>query len=74
MEKIELTDLIMILTIFVLYFIPSYFAFSRKHSNFSGVFFLNFLLGWTVIGWLIALIWSYSSKKEDSQLLDSDEV
>ena len=30
-----------------------------SHTNKAGVVIVNLLLGWTVIGWLIALIWSF---------------
>src|SRR5690242_17820641 len=42
----------------VLYFLPSIFA--NNKTNFGGVFVLNLLLGWTVIGWIIALAWALS--------------
>ena len=40
----------------VLYFLPSIIAHDKQ--NFAGIFVLNFLLGWTVIGWILALIWA----------------
>lgn len=44
--------------IFVLYFIPSINAYWKKKRNKTAVLTLNFFLGWTVIGWIVALIWS----------------
>ena len=44
--------------IFVLYFIPSINAYMKKKRNKGAVLTLNFFLGWTVIGWIVALIWS----------------
>ena len=40
----------------VLYLLPSIIAHNK--TNFGGVFILNLLLGWTVIGWIIALVWA----------------
>lgn len=40
----------------VLYFLPSIVAHNKQ--NFAGIFVLNFLLGWTVVGWILALIWA----------------
>lgn len=37
----------------VLYFLPSVLA--RKEHNARSVFVINLLLGWTVIGWIVAL-------------------
>ena len=40
------------------YFLPTIFAVASKKKNASAIFFTNLLLGWTVIGWIIALIWA----------------
>ena len=45
----------------VLYFAPSFVAGNRGHHNGGAIFFLNLLAGWTLIGWLVALIWALSS-------------
>jgi len=42
----------------VVFFIPSLIALVRSHHNTFSIFLTNLLLGWTVIGWVIALIWS----------------
>lgn len=41
-----------------LYFIPAINAIGKKHKDWAAIFLLNALLGWTFIGWIIALIWS----------------
>ena len=45
------------LTLLVLYFMPTIIAIARNASP-LGVFLLNFFLGWTMIFWWVALIWS----------------
>jgi hypothetical protein len=45
-------------TIAGVYFLPSAIAVARKHRNGSAVFMLNLLAGWTVIGWVICLVWA----------------
>ena len=54
-----------ILTIVALagYFFPSIIAFSRRHHNAVAIFILNLLLGWTFLGWVAALVWSFTSVK-----------
>ena len=42
------------------YFLPTIVAFLRGHQSRFGIFLLNLFLGWSGIGWLIALIWSLS--------------
>jgi Superinfection immunity protein len=43
---------------FVFYFVPSIVAFARSKRDSASIFILNLLLGWTAIGWVIALVWS----------------
>ena len=41
-----------------LYFLPTIIAVARKRPNALAIFLLNFFLGWTFIGWVVALVWS----------------
>jgi hypothetical protein len=43
------------------YFLPSIVAGSRHHHNGEAVFVINFFLGWTLIGWAVALAWALTS-------------
>ena len=43
---------------FVMYFLPSIIALIKSKRDTLAIFLLNFFLGWTVIGWLVALIWA----------------
>jgi hypothetical protein len=43
---------------FPLYFIPTIVAALKGKKNFASIATLNLLLGWTVIGWIIALVWA----------------
>lgn len=49
------------LVAFVIYFLPSFIAGSRNHPNTTPVVLLNTFLGWTLLGWVAALVWSASS-------------
>lgn len=53
------------------YFLPSLIASTRLHSNLNPIILLNVFLGWTLIGWVAALVWSAS--KIDSQAVKPDE-
>ena len=44
-----------------LFFLPAIIAAARGH-NALAILLLNFFLGWTVIGWFWALIWSVTDK------------
>lgn len=54
MFGIGLQDILVLL----LYFVPSIVAGFRKNKNTLAVFLLDLLLGWTVIGWIVALVWA----------------
>lgn len=43
-----------------LHFLPSILAGVRKHNDIGTVFVLNLFLGWTLIGWVVALAWASS--------------
>lgn len=43
---------------FVMYFLPSIIALIRSKRDLLSIFLLNFFLGWTMIGWIIALVWA----------------
>ncbi len=47
-----------ILFIVLIYFLPFIVAIARKHLDSTAIFVLNLFLGWTFIGWVIALIWA----------------
>jgi pilus assembly protein TadC len=49
--------IIILLILGFFYFIPSIVAYNRKKRNKEAILILNLFLGWTVIGWVGALIW-----------------
>jgi hypothetical protein len=49
----------------VLYFLPTIIAVKRQKANVTPIVLVNLLLGWTVIGWIIALIWSLWTEPAD---------
>ncbi len=54
---VEVFAVLTILSIlFVMYWLPTIVAILRRTPSALGVATINFFLGWTVIGWIIALI------------------
>jgi hypothetical protein len=43
---------------FVLYFLPAIIAFARSKRDSVAILVLNFFLGWTAVGWIVALVWA----------------
>lgn len=44
------------------YFLPWIVARGRAHPNSLAIFMLNLFLGWTFLGWVIALVWACTSR------------
>lgn len=63
------SEWILILLVFPLYFLPTIIAASRKHPNVGGIVALNFFLGWTVLGWIGALIWAFAAPRSNASVI-----
>ncbi|WP_396189723.1 superinfection immunity protein [Flavobacterium sp.] len=53
------------------YFLPSTVAYYRrdKCGNVNSIFVLNLFLGWTLVGWVIALIWAMKDKPQPQVII-----
>lgn len=58
--------MILVLIGVVIYFLPTANAYSRKHRSAGGIFLLNLFLGWTLLGWIAAVVWSATSDVKTS--------
>lgn len=47
----------------LLHFLPTLIALLRGHHNGFAIFLTNLLLGWTLIGWIVAFIWSFTASE-----------
>jgi hypothetical protein len=58
---------ILVLLMFILglgmYFLPTILAVTRHHVNALAIFIVNFLTGWSLVGWVVALVWSVKKKE-----------
>ncbi|HYW90986.1 MAG TPA: superinfection immunity protein [Gammaproteobacteria bacterium] len=43
---------------FAAYLSPAIMAYVRHHQNEFAILVMNVLLGWTVLGWITALVWA----------------
>ena len=58
MHNFTMPELLLVVLIFAFYFLPTLIAFLRQHKNKLAIFLLNLFLGWTVLGWVVSLVWS----------------
>lgn len=42
----------------LVYFLPALVASGRHHHNAGAIVVLNLFLGWTFLGWVVALVWA----------------
>lgn len=57
----------------VLYIAPSAVAVMHRHPNQRAIAVLNLLLGWTLIGWIAALVWAYATSGGVTYVSEEDE-
>jgi len=50
--------ILFILLMIGLYFLPGLVATMRDQRNANAIWVLDLFLGWTVLGWVIALVWA----------------
>lgn len=61
-STLEAGIVIAILVTLEVYFIPSTISFNRDQPNRFAILALNLFLGWTLLGWVVSLVWSLSAR------------
>lgn len=51
------------------YMIPAGIAIMRRHNSTLAITIVNFLLGWTIIFWIVAFFWSLSGNAKENRSL-----
>jgi hypothetical protein len=54
-----------ILFLLVVYFLPTIIGAIRKKKNLTAIFLVNLFLGWSIVGWIVALVWAASTQAVD---------
>ncbi len=49
-----------------IYFLPTLVAISRTHERQFSIALANLFLGWTVVGWVLAMVWAFSDQTVDT--------
>ena len=55
---------IVLFLLLIVYLLPGVVAWMRGHRNQNAIFVLNLLLGWTVLGWIVALVWAMMADRD----------
>ena len=71
MDETTMAILTIIVAIFagfiglIIYFIPAMVAFKRTVASRWPIFFVNLFFGWTLLVWLITLIWACEGRTDN---------
>lgn len=60
-----------------LYFLPYLIANGKGHMQETAIFILNLFAGWTIVAWIIALVWAFTQKTivpPQKTLSNADEI
>jgi len=68
-SALSLMLLLVILFVGFLYLLPSILTFTRKKDNKVAILLLNIFLGWSLIGWIISLVWAVSKDTPAQQVV-----
>lgn len=63
------TNNILAFFLIFVYLLPTLCAKCRRHQSILSIFILNLFLGWTLLGWVVSLVWAL--KTEDRVILTS---
>lgn len=55
--------ILLALALVAVYLLPAMVAVGRNIKSDGGVFVVNLLLGWTFVGWVVALAWAVSGER-----------
>lgn len=57
-----MVNAIVVLCVFLgIYFLPFWVASGRGHPRRMVIFILTLFLGWTILGWILLLAWSFTA-------------
>jgi len=51
------------------YLLPTFLALGRRHKALPAIFALNLFLGWSLLGWVAALVWSLTNPKQSEAVV-----
>jgi len=54
----------LVTAVVAVYLLPTIVASKRRHRNRKTILVINLLLGWTTIGWIVAMVWAFTSDVE----------
>jgi ABC-type sugar transport system permease subunit len=63
LDPMRLLFSVLLTLLSLFYFLPFAIAFNKKRANSGAIFALNLFLGWSLVGWVVALVWAMKEEK-----------
>ncbi|HDO7148197.1 TPA: superinfection immunity protein [Klebsiella michiganensis] len=60
-KLMSIWNIIVLIFAIIIYVLPGVIASSREHKNSTAIWVLNIVLGWSFLGWIAALVWSFTN-------------
>ena len=60
----EIAERILLIVGAIIYFVPTGLAWWMHVKSTRAIFYVNLVFGWTIIGWIVALMWAMSERNE----------
>jgi hypothetical protein len=68
----EILMLIVVLILVYIHFLPTIIALKKNHNNKVPIILINIFLGWSLVGWVVALVWA--TKKVEGVILENNVI
>jgi uncharacterized membrane protein YqaE (UPF0057 family) len=62
-KEVVMLSLLGLVLAVVVYFLPTMVAVRFEHPYWGAIALLNLLLGWTILGWIAALVWAFVQER-----------
>ena len=60
----EIAERILLVVGAILYFVPTVLAWWMHVKSARAIFYVNLVFGWTIVGWIVALMWAMAERNE----------
>jgi len=62
--EFKIMPIAFVIVALLIYFLPSFVAHRKQNAN--AILILNLFLGWTLLGWVAALVWALTSEQKSA--------
>lgn len=61
--------ILILLVALAMYVLPTIVAMMRKHPQLAPIALVNIVLGWSFIGWIVALVWALTNPQPQQTVI-----